>query len=108
LRCKDLDVTRRFYEKIGLVFQKERHGTGLEHYASEIQGFVLELYPVTASQPSDSIRLGFATDNLAEVAGSIRHSTDVMVLKPPYTSADRVMMLLQDPDGRRVEVSQSL
>jgi lactoylglutathione lyase len=55
LRCKDVEATRRFYELLGAVFSKERHGKGPEHYACENSGFVLELYPTAAEpQPKNS------------------------------------------------------
>jgi lactoylglutathione lyase len=108
LRCKDVEITRRFYEHLGIVFTKERHGTGPEHYAWENSGFVLELYPVKDDQLPDNVRLGFSTPLLADLSGKIRHSSEVTVLKPPYATADRLIMLLQDPDGRKVEVSQAL
>ncbi len=103
-----MEVTRRFYEKLGLVFTEERHGTGPRHYVWEKDGFVFELYPTTAGQPPDNIRLGFSTPLLPDVSGTLRHDPEVIVLKPPYATADRLLMLLQDPDGRKVEVSQPL
>jgi catechol 2,3-dioxygenase-like lactoylglutathione lyase family enzyme len=108
LRCRDVEVTRRFYEKLGLGFTEERHGAGPRHYAWEKDGVVLELYPTTAGQSPDNIRLGFSTPLLADVFGAIRHDAEVTVLKPPYTTADRLIVLLQDPDGRKVEISQQL
>jgi catechol 2,3-dioxygenase-like lactoylglutathione lyase family enzyme len=108
LRCKDVEVTRRFYEHLGLVFVEEKHGSGPRHWAWENAGFVLELYPTTDDQSPDNVRLGFSTPLLADLAGNIRHASDVTVLKQPYATADRLIMLLQDPDGRKVEISQML
>jgi lactoylglutathione lyase len=107
LRCKDVELTRRFYEQLGLVFAQEKHGTGPRHYAWESSGFVLELYPAEG-QPPDNVRIGFSIPLLADLAGNLRHNSDVSILKPTYATADRLVMLLQDPDGRKVEVSQSL
>ena len=108
LRCKDAQRTRRFYEQLGLVFVEEKHGSGPQHYAWQCDGFVLELYPATETQPSDNVRIGFSTPLLADLSGNLLHNSDVNVLKPPYATADRLVMLLQDPDGRKVEVSQPL
>jgi lactoylglutathione lyase len=108
LRCKDIEVTRRFYEQLGLVFVKEKHGSGPQHYAWESGGFVLELYPAAEGQSSDNVRVGFSTPALADLAGILRDRSDVTVVKQPYTTADRLVMLLQDPDGRKVEMSQPL
>ena len=108
LRCKDLEITRRFYEQLGLVFVDEKHGTGPQHYAWEHGGFVLELYPAGEGQPTDNVRIGFSTPSLADLAGNLRHRLGVNVLKTPYATADRLVMLLEDPDGRKIEVSQAL
>ena len=90
------------------MFTKEKHDKGPEHYASQNSGFVLELYPVPDGQTPDNVRLGFSVPLLADLAGNVRHSSEVTVLKPPYATADRLIMLLQDPDGRKVEISQPL
>ena len=108
LRCKDIEATRRFYERLGLAFVEEKHGTGPQHYAWESDGFVLELYPAAEGQPPDNVRIGFSTHLLADLAGDLRHSSGVNVVKQPYATADRLVMLLQDPDGRKVELSQPL
>lgn len=108
LRCKDMEATRRFYEQLGLAFFTERHGAGPQHYAWQSAGFVLELYPAATNQAPDNVRLGFSTSLLADVTGRIRPGADVKVLKPPHSTGDRLVMLLEDPDGRKVEVSQLL
>jgi catechol 2,3-dioxygenase-like lactoylglutathione lyase family enzyme len=108
LRCKDVEATRRFYERVGLVFVREKHGAGPEHYAWANAGFVLELYPTAQNQAPDNVRLGFSTPLLADLAGNLRHDSEVTVLRPPSPTADRLVMLLQDPDGRKVEISQIL
>lgn len=108
LRCKDIEFTRRFYEHLGLAFVEEKHGTGPRHYVWENVGFVLELYQAAEGQPPDNVRIGFSTPLLADLAGDLRHNSDVNIVKQPYATADRLVMLLQDPDGRKVEVSQPL
>ena len=108
LRCKDIEVTRRFYEQLGLAFVEEKHGTGPQHYAWESSGFVLELYPTAEGQAPDNVRIGFSTPFLADLSGNLRHSSDMNIVKQPYATADRMVMLLQDPDGRKVELSQPL
>jgi len=46
LRCKNIEVSRKFYEELGLKFIKEKHGKGVEHYSAYIGELVLELYPL--------------------------------------------------------------
>jgi catechol 2,3-dioxygenase-like lactoylglutathione lyase family enzyme len=108
LRCTDIEVTRRFYEQLGLAFVEEKHGSGPQHYSWESGGFVFELYPAAEGRAPDNVRIGFSTPLLADLAGNLRHSSDVTVVKQPYATADRLLMLLQDPDGRTVEISQPL
>ena len=107
LRCKDIEVTRCFYEKLGLAFVEEQHGSGPRHYSWESGGFVLELYPAAEGQ-ADNVRIGFSIPVLDDLADDFRHHADVNILKQPTMTADRVVMLLQDPDGRKVELSQPL
>lgn len=62
-----LEQCRAFYSDLGLVFTKEQHGTGPEHYAAELPGLVFELYPASATKFTGMLRLGFelpATQNL--------------------------------------------
>jgi catechol 2,3-dioxygenase-like lactoylglutathione lyase family enzyme len=54
-----LEECRAFYTGLGLVFVKERHGAGPEHYAAELPGLVFELYPATGTKLTGSLRLGF-------------------------------------------------
>jgi len=91
-----------------LVFVEEKHGGGPQHHAWENAGFVLERYSAAEDQSLDNVRLGFSTPLLADLARNILHAADVTVLKAPYATTDRLIMLLQDPDGRKVEVSQML
>ncbi|MFE7485438.1 glyoxalase/bleomycin resistance/dioxygenase family protein [Streptomyces sp. NPDC057552] len=54
-----LDACHGFYTSLGLTFTKEQHGTGPEHYATELNGSVFELYPASARRPATgSLRLG--------------------------------------------------
>lgn len=77
-----------FYRRLGLVFERERHGEGPTHFAAVLPGgAVLELYPATPERSTGRIRLGIIVDAAA---------TD-----PPLHPGRH---LLRDPDGRTVEV----
>jgi catechol 2,3-dioxygenase-like lactoylglutathione lyase family enzyme len=43
LRCKSIQVTKAFYEKLGLIFVQEQHGKGAVHYSTYVDEMVLEL-----------------------------------------------------------------
>ena len=65
LRFRDLDAAVRFYERLGLSFTRERHGSGLEHYSCSLDGTLLELYPQPeASGGSTGTRIGFLVAEL--------------------------------------------
>ena len=86
LHTEHLEACRTFCADLGLQFAREQHGAGPEHYAAELPGgLVLELYPATARRPVSSNRLGF------------RASAEATGLAPGQH-------VLQDPDGRAVEV----
>ncbi|MDI2127473.1 VOC family protein [Yinghuangia seranimata] len=79
-----LEACREFYAGLGLVFARERHGTGPVHYAAVLEdGCVLELYPATTVRETGALRLGLGVESGPLPPG--RH-------------------VLRDPDGRTVEV----
>jgi len=46
IRVPDIEMMREYMEETyGLVFVREKHGNGPEHYACEIHGKVIEIYP---------------------------------------------------------------
>lgn len=58
LRCSNLDRSRALFEAIGLEFIREKHGDGPVHYAADVAGTVLELYPL-GNKATTGLRLGF-------------------------------------------------
>ena len=108
LHCKDIESTRQFYEQLGLGFSSEKHGKGPQHYVWEDSGFVLELYPSSDRHPPEMVRLGFTLPFLADLSGDILHNSGIKVLETPYVAGGRLTMLVEDPDGRKVEIGQAL
>ena len=39
----DIEVTRSFYELLGLRLERQRHGNGVEHFSSEDSDVIVEL-----------------------------------------------------------------
>jgi len=62
LRCLDLNISRRFYESLGLTFTEEQHGKGAIHFACEGGGMV---FPVKygGSDELDNLSLSCAKCN---------------------------------------------
>lgn len=69
LVCPDIEVTRAFYEGLGLSFVREQHGNGPEHYAARIGDAVLELYPTTTDRPSVIVGFDSAARRLVDPDG---------------------------------------
>ncbi len=97
LRCKNVEITKAFYEKLGLTFIKEKHGKGVEHYSTYVGALVLELYPLKEDTEIEQSRLGFsvATQYLNLMQSEMISS---------YMFDGIEVMVLQDPDGRKVEL----
>lgn len=99
LRCRDLERTRLFYEALGLRFTAERHGGGSEHWACEVGGVVLELYPAKGGERAEPARLGLRVEELESACDRLRAAG----FSAPQREHGAV---LRDPDGRAVELRQ--
>jgi hypothetical protein len=98
---------RNFYGAIGVVLVEERHGSGPVHYAGRIGGGVLEIYPLPENETADATtRLGFVVENLEGVIESLVRQK-LSPRKQPKPSEWGRRVVVQDPDGRSVEVYQT-
>ena len=103
LRSKDIDQAAAFYEVMGLVFEKHRHGNGPEHYASEVHGFVFELYPIGSAGPTTSARIGFSVDDVDSVAETLADVGGELLFGPVDSRWGR-RAVVKDLDGHTVEL----
>lgn len=99
LRCQALEASKRFYERLGFHFVKEQHGDGPIHYASQEAGMVFELYPSPEDDVADRTRLGFSVPSLEEIVARLETVNRHII-------ADDVVYIVQDPDGRKVELRE--
>ena len=104
LRCRDLEVSRQFYECVGMRFSGHAHGSGPEHYASEESSGVFELYPAALEQTVDATGLGFATNEIEKRLGDFesRGFNPQPIRDRPWGRT----FIVRDPDGRRVEIKE--
>ena len=99
----NLQQTLNFYTTLGLNFNEEKHGKGPTHYACEISGIILELYP--AKKPLDkSADIGFSVNNLDSILEKI--AKEQIYSTPKITEYGRTATLT-DPDGRRVHLREN-
>jgi len=105
LRTHRLEEMKRFYESLGIEFVKERHGQGPAHYAGAMGSAVLEIYPLPkdAPEPDKSLRLGFMVMNLGAIANELGSGR----LRIGPSERQSPVVVLKDPDGRVVELTQS-
>lgn len=95
-----------FYTTLGLRFLHHRHGIGPYHYSAEMEGFVLEIYPLSKSQtqPDPFVRLGFRVANLDKLLKKVSQES---ILQEPEKSEWGYRCVIKDPEGRRVELSEA-
>ena len=98
IRCKNIQKSKAFYESLGLSFAKEQHGNGPEHFASEINGIIFELYPNAEKAAVDNSRLGFRVNELDSILTRVQ-------VQSSYSYEGKAIYVVVDPDGRKVEIS---
>lgn len=106
LRSTEPAKSVAFYQLLGIGFEQEQHGTGPAHWAAEIGGLVLEVYPAkSAEEVCRSTRLGFEVDNIGSLVERLRSAGAVIVndVKPSQWG---LRVVARDPDGRSVELVQ--
>jgi predicted enzyme related to lactoylglutathione lyase len=105
LRVANMERAAAFYRLLGLSFTKHAHGKGPEHYASESEGFVFELYPATPEQPpTTSTRIGFAVTDVDALVAQLGAFDGAKVIAAPKDSEWGRRAVIADPDGHRVEL----
>jgi catechol 2,3-dioxygenase-like lactoylglutathione lyase family enzyme len=110
LRTEDLGRSLRFYQALGLRFTEERHGSGPVHHACQLGETVLELYPAEPGRAPDrrtggATMIGFHVDSLSQTIQALA-GLNVAVLTPPSDSSTPARIVVQDPDGRAIEIRQ--
>jgi hypothetical protein len=105
IRTENPEILKVQYEKIGFEFDYHKHGNGPFHYASELNGFVLEIYPLAKSmtKADNSLRLGFEIENL-EIKVENLKKTNWKILSEPKKTEWGMVSIIQDLDGRKIEL----
>ncbi len=106
LRSANPAASVQFYSALGLQFAREQHATGPEHWAAELPGLVLEIYPLGSQSPTTGLRLGFT---VASIAAAVENACQAggRVIKSLEEIEDGWHAVLADPDGHRIMLSQS-
>lgn len=108
IRAADMERSAQFCQLLGLNFVKHRHGKGVEHYASETGTVVFEIYPSQGETGSNSsLRIGFQVTSVDEVLVALQDA-GAAIVSPAKDSPWGRRAVVGDPDGYRVELTQSL
>ncbi|MDB4537197.1 VOC family protein [Akkermansiaceae bacterium] len=104
IRSENIDRAVKFYEAIGLTFDKHSHGKGPEHYACEKNGLVFEIYPLSSKQPTTiGIRLGFAVNDVDILIETLPQIGAAIISSPKDSEWGR-RAVVKDLDGHTVEL----
>lgn len=103
LRCKNIETSKTFYEKLGLKFIKEQHGKGVVHYSTYIGELVMELYPLKEGFKVENSRLGFSLD-VEDIDKYLDKIQVEAVSKYEFDASETYVVV--DPDGRKIEVKK--
>jgi lactoylglutathione lyase len=106
IRSNNIEQSVEFYQLLGLSFNKQQHGAGLEHFSSEVGYVTFEIYPCTAGTiPTMSTRLGFQVSSVDTVVCELK-KYGASIVSPPADSDWGRRAIVADPDGHRVELTQ--
>ena len=102
LYTQQMQVVCAFYEILGLEFTSEKHGTGPEHFSTNLKnGVVLEIYPGTPT----NVRLGIEVESLSHTLRELRLTG--LQVKETLQQRERQVAIVEDPDKRKIELSQA-
>jgi len=102
-----MQAAASFYASLGMHFEHHRHGQGPFHYAAKIEEVVFEIYPLKDDEVADStVRLGFTVNALDSFVKKLQ-TEGIKILKEPAMTPWGYTCLVEDPDGRKVELKQA-
>ncbi len=106
IRSWDMERSAQFYAVLGLQLERHRHGSGPEHFASEVEGRVFEIYPRQDETDSTAgARVGFQVVAVDAIVQRLAEE-GARVLSAPKSSPWGRRAVVEDPDGHRVELTE--
>lgn len=114
LFSRHVDRTVAFYQALGIEFEREDHGDGLPHDAANlghihVAVFPAEPAPATALAPArgepGSTFVGFYVPSLEQTVERMA-ALGCRLLEPHQVRDWGCRAVVEDPDGRAVEVNQ--
>ena len=105
LQSCDIVVAKEFYNRLGLSFQEEQHGSGPRHFAATLGPLVFEIYPCQTNVPPVSLRVGFRVPSVVATIETLREC-GTRIVSEPKDSPWGCRAVVIDPDGNQVELTQ--
>ena len=89
---------------MGMTFARHSHNKGPEHFASEVCGFIFEIYPQrNAGDTTTNTRLGFSVDDVDGTINLLIEIGATIMVQPTDTEWGR-RAVVRDFDGHTVEL----
>ena len=101
--AKDLEISKEFYQTLGISFLYEQHGRGKKHLSAGLEGIVFEIYPRRDDVETSAVRLGFRVSSVDKAIEDL-DLYGVIVLSPPQDSQWGRRAVILDPDGYKIEL----
>ncbi|MAS86788.1 MAG: hypothetical protein CMH30_02250 [Micavibrio sp.] len=109
LYAKNIDLTARFYDALGVGIVREKHGNGPEHFSFSEGAIVAEIYPETSGQEFVSflIRIEIQHSVQSVLSALLDVDLDYSYVCGSTISSERYnKQRLKDPDGRIIDIVQ--
>ena len=105
LYTDDVKRLRDELSVFGLTFEQHQHGSGPVHFASEMDGCCLEIYPASDTNPTTQTRIGLRVNDINQAMESAQAVNAVVKVEPkPSPWGTRAVIHLQS--GMKVELVQ--
>lgn len=106
LQAREPERLARFYERLGMVFEKHRHGSGPEHFSAMVGSVVFEIYPLKSGEAGTAgTRLGFAVESMEEAFAELVKAGGKAVVEPKMSEWG-LRAVVDDVEGHRVELTE--
>ena len=106
LRASNIEQLARFYEAIGIKFEKHRHGDGPVHLGGTIDGLVFEIYPKrNESDDTTKVRFGLQVESIDSVLKQLE-GFEYKVVTEPRDSPWGRRAVIDDIEGHRIELTE--
>ena len=104
LVCRDLQKSVAFYKALGVDLRETKHG-GTAHFTAGLAGVHFALYPNDGVErgTQSAQTLGFMCTNLDAALSAVK-ALGGNVLSPASPKPWGITALVEDPDGRKVEL----